>query len=91
MILFTTSEAAEFLGVCSETLRRREARGAYPKPRRDNNNYRQYTLTDLVRLYRATFGTLDRVAITNLAALLVKRGVEAEEAAKLIGRAAGKE
>ena len=84
MYIFTVTEAASFLGVHSDTVRRGEAKGTFPQPRRSSSGARYYTLNDLVRLWRCRFGDVDRAAVTELAKILMERGAPPEEASQLI-------
>jgi len=47
-------EAAEYLGVCQNTLRNWEAAGKIPVHRHPLNNYRLFKVNDLEKLLRAT-------------------------------------
>lgn len=57
---FTRREVADVLGVSSLTIYNREKRGQYPPPRRDLNNYRVYSLREVLNLQIITFGHIDR-------------------------------
>lgn len=47
------------LGVTVLTVYNREKSGKYPKPKRDLNNYRVYTLNDLFNMQLATYNHID--------------------------------
>lgn len=55
-------EAAEFLGVCQNTLRNWEATGKLPVQRHPVNNYRLFKASDLVRLLAEAKRPANRVA-----------------------------
>lgn len=57
--LFTRGEVAEVLNVTPLTVRNRENSGKYPEPNRDLNNYRVYSLNDLLNLQVLTYGSYD--------------------------------
>lgn len=48
--IYTISEAARELGLSAEWLRQGEKRGSLPPAKRDRNNHRYYTASDLERL-----------------------------------------
>lgn len=56
---FTRGEVAKILNVTPLTIRNREQAGKYPPPRRDLNNYRIYSLSDVLNLQMKTFNALD--------------------------------
>jgi DNA-binding transcriptional MerR regulator len=84
MIMFTISEAAEFLGCSSHTIRQKEKKNIFPGSRRGANGYRYYTISDLARLWQCQYGVLDRVAIEGLARILMAKDIPPEEASQLI-------
>ena len=50
-------EAAEYLGVCQNTLRNWEAAGNIPVHRHPLNNYRLFKIRDLERVLKTTEGS----------------------------------
>ncbi len=54
------SEAAEYLGVCSNTLRNWEEAGKIPVYRHPVNNYRLFKVSDLDQLLKMTEGSARR-------------------------------
>lgn len=56
---FTRGEVAKILNVTPLTIANREQRGIYPPPRREKNNYRYYTVRDVLNLQLATFDQVD--------------------------------
>lgn len=56
---FTRGEVAKILNVTPLTISNREKAGKYPKPARDVNNYRVYSLNDVFNLQVITYRTLD--------------------------------
>jgi DNA-binding transcriptional MerR regulator len=84
MIMFTISEAAEFLGISPHTVRQKEKKKFFPGPRRGANGYRYYTVADLARLWQCQYGTFDRAAVEGMFRLLMTKNVPAEEATQLI-------
>lgn len=64
--LFTRSEIALILDVSVLTIANREKNGKYPKPKRDLNNYRYYTLNDLLNLQLKTFDHIDTKPIISV-------------------------
>ena len=63
---FTRSEVAKILGVTTITIANREKSGKYPQPSRDMNNYRVYTLTDVLNLQLTTFSKIDGKPIISI-------------------------
>lgn len=57
--LFTRGDVARILGVTPATMANREREGTYPPATRDVNNYRIYTLNDVLNLQVITRGTID--------------------------------
>lgn len=56
---FTRGEVAKILNVTPLTISNREKSGKYPKPARDLNNYRVYSLRDVLTLQLLTYKHLD--------------------------------
>lgn len=56
---FKRSEVASILNVTPLTIYNREVKKQYPKARRDLNNYRIYSLDDVLNLQLLTFGHCD--------------------------------
>lgn len=63
---FTRREVADILGVSPLTIANREKRGQYPPPRRDLNNYREYSLREVFNLQILSFGYIDRRPIVSI-------------------------
>lgn len=63
---FTRGDLARVLNVTPLTISNRETRGQYPEPKRDLNNYRIYTLNDVLNLQLLTFGAVDTRPIVSL-------------------------
>lgn len=57
--IFTRGEVAKILNVTPLTIANREKSDKYPEPRRDLNNYRIYTLNDVLNLQLLTYKSLD--------------------------------
>lgn len=57
--MFTRSEVANILNVSSLTIANREKSKKYPKPKRDMNSYRIYTLNDVFNLQLITYNMID--------------------------------
>lgn len=57
--IFTRGDVAKILNVTMLTIANRERAKKYPDPRRDLNNYRIYTLNDVLNLQWLTFGGID--------------------------------
>ncbi len=53
------SEVAKILNVSTLTIANREKNKRYPEPRRDLNNYRIYTINDVLNLQLITFNHID--------------------------------
>lgn len=70
--IFTRGDVAKILNVTPLTIANREkpkedgSPGKYPEPRRDLNNYRIYSLSDILNLQRLTFGAIDTRPIMSL-------------------------
>lgn len=56
---FTRSDVARILNVTSLTIANREKRNQYPKPQRDLNDYRYYSLNDVFSLQLITYNQID--------------------------------
>lgn len=57
--LFLRGDVAKILNVHPLTISNREKAQRYPEPTRDLNNYRIYTLNDVLNLQMLTFGQID--------------------------------
>ena len=57
--VFTRGEVAKILNVTPLTMRNREKSNKYPEPSRDLNNYRVYSLNDILNLQLITYNNLD--------------------------------
>lgn len=79
---FTRKNIADILGVTTLTIANREKAGKYPDPKRDLNNYRIYSLKDVMNLQRLTFGSIDNRPI--LSVLYDKGFKDPKVVAKLI-------
>jgi len=76
--IFTRGDVAKVLNVTPLTIANREKpkvdketgeeieKAKYPEPKRDLNNYRVYTLNDLLNLQLLTYGTIDTRPIVSL-------------------------
>lgn len=53
------SEVAKILNVSTLTIANREKNKRYPEPKRDLNNYRLYTINDVLNLQLITFNHID--------------------------------
>lgn len=56
---FTRGEVAKILNVTPLTIANREKAKKYPEPKRDLNNYRVYSLNDVLNLQLLTYSALD--------------------------------
>lgn len=56
---FTRGDVAKILNVTPLTVANREKANKYPEPRRDVNNYRIYTINDVLNLQLITYKTID--------------------------------
>lgn len=56
---FSRKDVSSILNVTTLTIANREKAGKYPPPKRDLNNYRVYSLRDIVNLQRLTYGSVD--------------------------------
>jgi DNA-binding transcriptional MerR regulator len=82
---FTRGEVAKILGVTTITIANREKSNKYPKPRRDLNNYRMYTLADILQLQLVTYSKIDGSPI--IAILFDKGFKDAKMVSKLLDNA----
>ena len=57
--VFSRGDVAKILNCSPLTIANREAAGKYPAPQRDLNNYRIYTLADVVNLQFLTYDMPD--------------------------------
>lgn len=56
---FNRSEVAKILNVTTLTVANREKSNRYPEPKRDLNNYRIYTINDVLNLQLLTYNQID--------------------------------
>ena len=56
---FTRKDIANILNATTLTIANREKAGKYPEAKRDLNGYRIYSLKDVVKLQRLTYGSVD--------------------------------
>jgi DNA-binding transcriptional MerR regulator len=56
---FNRSQVAKILNVSTLTIANREKDARYPDPRRDLNNYRIYTINDILNLQLITYSQID--------------------------------
>jgi transcriptional regulator with XRE-family HTH domain len=56
---FNRSEVAKILNVSTLTIANREKNNKYPDPKRDLNNYRIYTINDVLNLQLLTYDHVD--------------------------------
>jgi hypothetical protein len=56
---FNRSEVAKILNISTLTIANREKSNKYPDPKRDLNNYRIYTINDVLNLQLLTFDHVD--------------------------------
>jgi DNA-binding transcriptional MerR regulator len=64
--MFTRGEVAKILNVTPLTIANREKSEKYPDPKRDLNNYRIYTLNDVLNLQLLTYKALDPKPIISI-------------------------
>jgi hypothetical protein len=57
--VFNRSEVAKILNVSTLTIANRERDKKYPNPKRDLNNYRVYTINDILNLQLLTYDHID--------------------------------
>lgn len=64
--VFSRAEVAEILNITTLTISNREKNNKYPKPKRDINNYRIYTLNDVFNLQLLTYNAIDPKPIVSI-------------------------
>lgn len=64
--IFNRSEIAQILNVSTLTISNREKNNKYPKPKRDLNNYRVYSLNDVFNLQLLTYNHIDPKPIISI-------------------------
>ena len=64
--IFTRGEVAKILNVTPLTIANREKSGKYPESKRDLNNYRIYSLNDVLNLQLLTYKSLDPQPIISM-------------------------
>ena len=80
--IFTRGEVAKILNVTPLTIANREKSDKYPEPKRDLNNYRIYTLNDVLNLQLLTYKALDPKPIISM--LYDKGFKDAKELGKIM-------
>jgi len=63
---FNRSEVAKILNVSTLTIANREKNKKYPNPKRDLNNYRIYTINDVLNLQLVTYNHIDPKPIVSV-------------------------
>jgi hypothetical protein len=64
--IFSRSEVAKILNVTPLTIANREKANKYPPPQRDVNNYRVYSINDVLNLQVITFRLVDQRPIISV-------------------------
>lgn len=64
--VFNRSEVAKILNVSTLTIANREKNKKYPNPKRDLNNYRIYTINDILNLQLLTYDHIDAKPIISV-------------------------
>jgi hypothetical protein len=64
--IFSRGEVAKILGVTPITIANREKNTKYPPADRDLNNYRIYTLADILNLQLLTFSKIDGAPVVSI-------------------------
>lgn len=86
--IFTRGEVAKILNVTPLTIANREKLQKYPEPKRDLNNYRIYSLNDVLNLQLLTYKALDPKPIISI---LYDKGIkDAKELGKIMDGALSK-
>jgi len=80
--IFTRGEVAKILNVTPLTIANRERSNKYPEAKRDLNNYRIYTLNDVLNLQLLTYKSLDPKPIISV--LYDKGFKDAKELGKIM-------
>lgn len=81
---FGRGEVASILNVATLTISNREKSGKYPPPQRDLNNYRVYTLNDVLNLQLLTYHEIDPKPIVSV--LYDKGYTDVKEVIKMIDK-----
>lgn len=84
-ILFKRSEVSRMLGITVATIANRENSGKFPVAKRDINNYRIYSLQDVMSLQLTSYGYINTVPLAE--ALYDKGYGSAKEVAQIIENA----
>lgn len=63
---FTRKDVSNILNCTTLTIANREKVGKYPEAKRDLNNYRVYSLKDVLSLQRITYGYIDNRPIISV-------------------------
>lgn len=63
---FNRSEVAKILNVSTLTIANREKNKRYPSPKRDLNNYRLYSINDVLNLQLITYNHIDPKPIVSV-------------------------
>lgn len=85
--VFSRSDVARILNVTALTIANREKRDQYPRPRRDLNGYRVYSLNDVFNLQLITYAHLDPRPVMSM--LYDKGYTDVTVASKLVDAALG--
>lgn len=78
----TRKDVSKILGITPLTISNREKSGKYPPPNRDLNQYRTYSLRDVIALQRITYGQVNYNPIISV--LFDKGYKDMKEVGKLI-------
>ncbi len=79
---FSRKDVSNILNVTTLTIANREKREQYPAPKRDLNNYRVYSLRDVIKLQRLTYNAVDFRPIISV--LYDKGFTDPKEVSKLL-------
>lgn len=63
---FTRGDVAKILNVTPLTIANREESQKYPRPTRDVNNYRTYTINDVLNLQLISYGTINPAPVISI-------------------------
>lgn len=82
---FSRKDVSNILNVTTLTIANREKAGKYPAPTRDLNNYRVYSLKDVIKLQRLTYNQVDHRPIVSV--LFDKGFKDMKEVSKMLDAA----
>jgi hypothetical protein len=82
---FSRKDVSNILNVTTLTIANREKAGKYPPPKRDLNNYRVYSLKDVIKLQRLTYNMVDNRPIVSV--LFDKGFKDMKEVSKMLDTA----